>query len=370
MNNTRSVVVVGHFPPPVHGMAMTTQAFSDILEQEYDRVLRVRTTADPGIGGFRYHLQRLHRTVAAGARLTRSRREANLMYASCDAGAGMVYTLTAVLAARLLRYRIFIHHHSYAYVNDRLLRLQILFWVGGRAHHLVYCRRMAEDMAARYPRHPHIEVAPAMFVVKPPSGLPPARVNDRSDSIVIGHLSNLSQEKGLDRVFDTLMHLRRSGVNVHLLLAGPTASPADEALMRSRLRAASGAATYLGPVHGRDKDEFFDRIDVFLFPTRYRHESFGLVVAEAAIRGVPPIAFRAGCLTPEFVGNEEGTGVVLEHTEDFVSVASGRIAHWAEDRASLAAASAACQKRMVDSHSTALSEVIALVRGMDVAPRG
>jgi glycosyltransferase involved in cell wall biosynthesis len=49
---------------------------------------------------------------------------------------------------------------------------------------------------------------------------------------------------------------------------------------------------------------FYRRLDVFLFPSSYKHEAEPLVVLEAARAGVPTVAFDTGCI-PALVPDPE-----------------------------------------------------------------
>ena len=70
---------------------------------------------------------------------------------------------------------------------------------------------------------------------------------------------------------------------------------------------------------------FFSDIDAFLFPTKYRHESWGIVLHEAMAAGVPVITYDRGC-TRVVVG--EHAGVVVDRDGEFASVAAVQIMRW------------------------------------------
>jgi glycosyltransferase involved in cell wall biosynthesis len=247
----------------------------------------------------------------------------------------LVVTGLVAATARVLSLELFIHHHSYAYISSRRRAFSAaLVVIGRRATHLVGCRVMARDLRTLYPSIERIELVPIMYAVEPGQ---PRRHRDRSEPhgdqpLLLGHLSNLCAEKGLREVFVTLRLLRDSGVAARLLIAGPPVDPRAQRLL-DELLAQEPHAQHLGPLYAGARDDFLDEIDLFLFPSRYRHESFGLVVGEALSRGVPVVAYRAGCLTPELVG---ARGLVVEPDADFPQevlawLAGGDVRRWREE---------------------------------------
>lgn len=52
----------------------------------------------------------------------------------------------------------------------------------------------------------------------------------------------------------------------------------------------------LGPIAPDEVDDFYQQIDVFVFPSLYAQEAEPLVVLDAGRHGVPTIAFAVGCL--------------------------------------------------------------------------
>ncbi len=97
------------------------------------------------------------------------------------------------------------------------------------------------------------------------------------DSVVIGHLANLSAEKGSNDLVRAA-----AGLPVRLVLAGPAMPnfrPAPDTLL-------------LGELTDGEKRDFFAGIDLFALPSRV--DSFGLVLLEAAANGVPCVGYNAG----------------------------------------------------------------------------
>jgi len=115
----------------------------------------------------------------------------------------------------------------------------------------------------------------------------------------------------------------------------------------------------------RVRRSFSGDIDVFLFPSRYKNESYGLVAWEAMLRGVPVIAFRAGCLTQAAAG---GANLILEHSEDFTISGLRRIDQWLRSPAEFSDAKAAAAQAAHREGERAVSDALQLGAELFAAP--
>jgi glycosyltransferase involved in cell wall biosynthesis len=110
-----------------------------------------------------------------------------------------------------------------------------------------------------------------------------------SEDVVIGHLANLSQEKGTVDLLRAADLAWEQGGRFELVLAG--ASMANfQRFWKGLARAAR--VRLLGELSDEAKRDFFAAIDVFALPSRV--DSFGLVLLEAWANGLPTIGYRAG----------------------------------------------------------------------------
>jgi glycosyltransferase involved in cell wall biosynthesis len=130
------------------------------------------------------------------------------------------------------------------------------------------------------------------------------------EDVVVGHLANLSAEKGTLDLIQAAHRAWGSGVDrLALVLAGPeTAAFRRNALDLADLK----RARRLGELDDQQKRDFFAGIDVFCLPSRV--DSFGLVLLEAWANGVPVVAYRAG-----------GVPWVVRHEQDGLLVRCGDI---------------------------------------------
>jgi glycosyltransferase involved in cell wall biosynthesis len=329
-----TVIAAAHFPPPVHGMAVAVDAFVVLLEQSARRhgaeVMRLSITRSASSSGPRRHAERVFRVLRAARLILRGRGRTSL-YLSVDAGWGIVYTLTLVAAARLRGIPVYLHHHSADYLRIRKLRFAVLCALASPIGcHIVGCQSMADALRGNYPRARRVHILPIVYAVHGAPQVRQTRWVSSSDSapLVLGHLSNLSVDKGLEIVFDTADAIRAAGHECELLIAGPLQTRVDRLAIERRLRNFGTAARYLGPIRAEAREQFFEAVNVFLFPSRYRHESFGLVVGEALVRGCPVIAYENTCLTADVAGS---AGLVLAESECFAERAAEWISELSRD---------------------------------------
>lgn len=320
-------VCVGTFPPPVHGVSVSLSRIADDIAR-CGSVKRITISPGQRTGVF-YHATKAFRVVVAMVRMAYYRAGSmQRLYTPADAGWGGIYTCAIVAMARVLGYRVIIHHHSFAYLLQRSALINALAKLGGgETTHVMLCQCMKEKFCRLYPHARNLLVVSnaAHVEVDPPVE---RSVKKGGPGIRIGHLSNLTYEKGFAEVVEVFEELMARGVDVTLVLAGPT----EVKEIRDRIEGLRARFplnfAYLGKVLGEEKKMFFESIDTFVFPTRYRNEAQPYVLIEAIAQGVPCIALRRGCIaeTLEGVGN-----CIVEKPEDFVEAASGRIWQWATD---------------------------------------
>lgn len=354
---SRFVVAVGPLPPPVHGMSAVTQQ----VVSRFARVVRVAVADTSGGSLLRsrnYHWTRLCRNLGAATKvLVNSARPGRLCYLACDNGYGMIYSTAIALVARLCRYRLIIHHHSYAYAERQAWGARMLTAAAGRgAVHIVFSDDMQRRLSSLYPaaRRFH-RLSNAAFIERPRMA-----EKEAGRSLRLGHLSNLSPQKGLPTVLSVFKALSAEGLPCELSLAGPATAEAA-ALIAEAAADFGPALRYVGPVTAAQKALFFAGLDVFLFPTTWTHEAEPLVVLEALAHGVPVVAFRRGV-----IGNllEHSGGIAIDPTEDFLSHAIPYLRGIAGDQGRLRQISMASARRFVELQEGALSQFEAMLDGV------
>ena len=221
--------------------------------------------------------------------------------------------------------RIFLRHCSFAYLDKPSWLARILVKAAGSdAVHVTQSQGMADRLKALYGAEKVIPISNAVLYPKSPLAVRP-----RKALRTLGFLSNLSAEKGVFEFLDLLAAVAEKGLPLNARIAGQFQDEETKLLVMDRLTELHNVQ-YLGGVYGAEKDRFFDDIDVFIFPTRYRNETEAKVNHEAMSRGIPVIAYGRGCI-PEIVGAD--CGLVIDPAEPFVPAALAKLESWLADPA-------------------------------------
>jgi glycosyltransferase involved in cell wall biosynthesis len=299
---TCPVAFVAPLPPPVHGFSTICAAMLDLLRSKtpvsvFDRASRT-PSGWPG---------KFWQAVMPWAYLVWLVKNptANL-YVALSGGMGQLMDWPYVLMGRLLGRRIFVHHHSFAYITAPSL-LNRMFFASLRRHvHVVLSVRMGQELVRIYALDPakvRVISNAAFFAALT---LPVGRRYNTDAPIRLGYLSNISVEKGIVEFFAVLSELDRTGIAYTAQVAGPIAPSAQSIF--SKLFAASRNTQYLGAIYGEARNEFYKSLDVLLFPTDYANEAEPLVIHEAIRSGAHVIACERGAI-PDLLSN--GAGLVV-----------------------------------------------------------
>jgi glycosyltransferase involved in cell wall biosynthesis len=297
------VTVIGSFPQPIHGASVINQSLFEFFLAQGLNTSRIDLS--PGrIRWWGYHLTRAVRAIAGFFTILFAPSGATCRYVmSVDGGAGLFYNAMLAFAVRLRKQALLLYHHSSNYVLADSMLMRLLLRASGKgAGHVMCSAQMFSKFRQRYGASaPAIVVNNAAWVPSP-HGQPSVHAGP----IRLGHLSGLTEEKGLGRAIETLRELRRRGIPAELTLAGPVQDEAAQQTISHAQKEFGNLLHWIGEAKGKNKALFYEGIDYFLFPSLYRHETQSLVVPEALAETVPVIAYDH-----RYVGEVVGEGGLL-----------------------------------------------------------
>lgn len=351
-------VLIGPLSGPVHGVSIINNALrAEMVQRGLDPVM---IDLSPGLRarGAAYHSTRLLRTIVGlwrilGAGLA-GQRWRTVMH--LDGGAGLIYNVLLSLALRLSGQAMLFYHHSSNYVMADSALMRLLLKAAGPAPQIFCSPDMARLFFDRYGLQGEALIINNTAWVTPAFDTPSL---SHAGPVRLGFLSALSLEKGVGRAIGTLRTLRKRGVPAELALAGPKGNTHARAIVDRAVAEFGSALTIHDVVRGADKGAFLARLDYFLFPSLYPHETQSLVVPEALGAGVPVIAHDH-----RFVGEVVGEGgLLIPPTADYAAQAADWVA-----MGDLATRRAAARRQFAVERAAADGQVDRLITWISGAP--
>ena len=268
------------------------------LFRDHNFLLRAVNVGLPsGLPNWIALVARCVRSLVAAAHLVHLKTSgASLLYLTTDSKNGIVLNIIITYVAKLLDYKIVFHHHNFSYI-DKYSRLmaRLVRSAPKRSTHIMLCTDMRDRFIERY-KTDWEETAAEAFVLPNAFMVPAPATAPKPAQLTIGHLSNLTESKGALRFINLFRNLRAAGVEVRAEIAGPCAEEVVKAAIEEVIREYPDSFHWHGPVYGADKDNFYNGIHVFVFPSTYPSEAQPVVLLEAMAHGAALICTNIGCI--------------------------------------------------------------------------
>lgn len=283
------VALIGPLPPPIHGLSTVHQRmFNEIAR--CNACVKVFDVAPRSWFNVPYEVLRfLFWTIK-----TYQPDVGTSLYLSLSGGPRQLIDIIFLLIGKIFRFRLFVHHHSFAYLDKPVWYSKLLFRITKCALHITLCKRMSEKLISQY----SIPLLNCFTLTNAAFNSPNAHqdIDDlrKAKAPNIGFISNITREKGIFVFLETAAILRRHGLIDKIYVAGPVEKSIESSFFNEL--ESNPDIIYLGPVYGETKSKFFRDIDILLFPTLYKNEAEPLTLLEASSYGVLSIALSRGCI--------------------------------------------------------------------------
>lgn len=315
----KNILIVGAFPPPLHGMSAVNLALNRHLAANGWIIEKLDTAPTTLKRDLFSRLSRLRKLFSVWFYILRTTNNQAVLYIALSGEWGQIFDLISLFLARIKKYPCVLHHHSYAYLRKRSALTALLIQVAGKkAIHVVLSAEMGRTIQNQYGLTNTIIVVSNLAFSQPDCHF---RMRTRMEKI--GYLSNITKSKGGEIIIQLAYEIKKKGVSIDIVLAGPC--PEDDLAQKLRTAMSASVLDWRGGVYGDQKNSFFEEIDVFIFPTQYENEAEPLVIWEALAAGIPVISYQRGS-----IGEQVGAaGVLIPDDEKFTSHALQILERWA-----------------------------------------
>ena len=311
------ILFIMHMPPPVHGAAMVgkyihdSKIVNDSFDCRYENMMLARNLEDIGRGGIRKifdlisQLRRFKKSIKGFV--------PDLVYITPNAAGGAFYkdfVVVQYVKHCLKKYspnaQIVAHYHNkgVATRQNRFLD-NLLYKRFFRGLKVILLANVLYKDVEKYVAKKDVLICPNGI----PESLqyePKAERNNPIPQILF--LSNLIISKGVMVLLDALKILNEHGMVFACNVVGGETEELDASCFLGEIenRGLAGKVVYVGKKYGDEKKEFFEKADMFVFPTYYHNEAFPLVNIEAMEYKLPIVTTDEGGIPDMVVNGENG----------------------------------------------------------------
>lgn len=303
-----TILFILHLPPPVHGAAMMgkyihdSKIINDNIDCHFVNLTLAKDMQDIGKGSFR----KLKTFVMLLLQIYRNVKllKPKLCYVTPNAKGGAFYKdFIIVMLLKLLNQKIVIHYH-----NKGVATRQNIFF-DNFLYQLFFKKLkvilLAEQLYTDIQKY--VQKKDVYFC---PNGIPEQKnliVKKKHNTFNILFLSNMMKEKGVWDLVEACTLLKNKKRNFNCTFIGKWSDiNEDEFKKKIYSLGLNDVIQAYGGKYGKEKNLFFNKTDIFVFPTFYHNECFPLVLLEAMEQGIPCIGTTEGGISSIIENNKTG----------------------------------------------------------------
>lgn len=299
----QKILFILHLPPPVHGAAMMGKYIHDskIVNETFDchyiNLSTAKNLTDIGKAGVKklFRFVSLLRNIRRSVKTLRPR----LVYVTPNACGGAFYKdFIVVEMLKKMGCKVVIHYHNKGVATRQNHKFDdFLYRKFFKDIKVILLSEKLYDDVKKYVKREDVFFCPNGI----PENVSANSKEERTSNAIprILFLSNLLESKGVIVLLDALKILKDKGYSFICNFVGGETSEIDSARFKAEVekRHLNNMALYIGRKYGVDKDAVFEKSDVFVFPTFYHNETFGLVNLEAMEHKLPIVTTDEGGIT-------------------------------------------------------------------------
>ena len=324
--NRKKVLFILHIPPPIHGSSVVGKYIMDniLINKLFDCWYVNLTTSISVIEIGKLRLNKFFKywSIMWKALWSIAIWKPNLCYIAITAKGTAFYKDTfLVILSKLFGIKILYHFHSKGVSTRQNNFLDNLLYrfVFRNAHVILLSKYLYTDIQ-KYVKEEQVHYCPNGIPVIPDMNFKLLSSNREAKKVPeILFLSNMMKEKGVYILLEACKILHNKGVTFITWFIGSwldiNENDFNDFVFFNNLKE---NVFYGGAKYGTEKSVYFERANIFVFPTYYNNEVFPLVILEAMQYGLPVISTREGGI-PDIL--EDGETGFLVNKNDLIDLA-------------------------------------------------
>lgn len=315
----KNILFILHLPPPVHGSAVVGQniykskRINSSFNGTYINLNTSQSIEEIGKNPF-IKIGRYFRILYQVVRhLINSRPD--LCYLAITAkGLGFYKDALIALIIKLFNVKLVFHFHNKGVKSQQDKKINHLFYtlVFRGTYAIILSRLLYPDIEQYFPLD-RVYICPngvVESVVQASFQSESGTNQEHQTPSELLYVSNLIESKGVLLLLEACKTIKNKGLSFHCTLVGAEGDISVTQLEKKIIKLGlEKNVTYVGRKYGKEKEEFFKNADIFVFPTFYHNETFGLVNVEAMQHYLPVISTFEGGI-PDVIENGK-TGVLV-----------------------------------------------------------
>ena len=300
-----TITFIIHLPPPVHGASMMGKYIKDskLINSNLTCTYINLSTAKDFTDISKFKFKKILSLFKLLLRIFKQikKEKPNLVYITPNAKGGPFYKdFIVVQFLKLFNCKIVAHYHNKGVCNRQDKKFDnFLYKRFFKKLKVILLSDILYQDIAKYVNYNDVYICPNGI---PEISLQTNKTNNIKPEIL--YLSNLQKEKGIIDVLDACSILKAKGFDFNCNIIGSETSEISAEMLSDEInkRNLTDKVYYLGKKYGEEKDLFYEKTDIFVFPTYYHNECFPVVLLEAMQHSCVCISTNEGGI-PDIIEN-------------------------------------------------------------------